>query len=182
MALKMAPRQKIALIATVALGGIPIIASIIRCLRVSQILTSTDPTWKSYDSSNWSAVDTNVSVICASAPALKPLLRQIAPRLMGSSFSTSQPGYSGGYGSGGQSWMGTGRSTEHGFELRSASNYGMQPTHSQTELAHTNCKNEWFMTNDIESQIEDDDHSDISRDHGITKSTHVVISSESRTP
>jgi len=49
LSLRMAKRQKYALLATVAMGGVPIIASIIRCVRVSEILDSNDPTWKSYD-------------------------------------------------------------------------------------------------------------------------------------
>lgn len=94
LTLKTIPRQKYALVAMTSMSGVPVIASMIRCVRISQILESTDPSWRAYDSSIWSAVDANVSILCASAPALKPLLRKIMPGLMGSSHGSSQRGLS----------------------------------------------------------------------------------------
>ena len=87
MRLKVAHAQKVALLITVALGFIPLIASMIRVIRVSAILKAADKSWVSYDSSIWSAVDCNVSILCASAPIVKPLVRKLMPVLLGSTNS-----------------------------------------------------------------------------------------------
>jgi hypothetical protein len=51
----------------------------------------------SWDVATWSAVEVNAGLFCASAPAIKPLLRRVIPGLMASSLgSSSNP--TGGYG------------------------------------------------------------------------------------
>lgn len=57
-----------------------IIAAIFRAVRISTILHSADKTWVSYDSSIWSAVEVDVGLICASAPATWKLVKKVAPR------------------------------------------------------------------------------------------------------
>jgi hypothetical protein len=37
----------------------------------------------------WTAFEINLAIICASAPALKPLINHYAPRILGSSFITA---------------------------------------------------------------------------------------------
>ena len=81
--LQMRARQKVALLATVGLGWVIVIASIIRGVRISAVIAdSSDASWRSYETSIWSAVEVNVALMCAAAPALKPLLQKIAPKLM----------------------------------------------------------------------------------------------------
>lgn len=179
LALQMAPREKGALLITVGLGAIPIIAAIVRCVRIAAILHSNDQTWRSYDTSIWSAVDLNVSVVCASAPALKPLLRKIAPSFMGSTFGNSKPGQSNTYATG-RFWT-TNNDTRGGYELRSAAAHGLPRSQSQTELAYTGV-NEWSTNNKDDGisteldGISDEDNS-LNGDAGIVKHTQVTISS-----
>lgn len=44
-----------------------------------------DPTWSMVNVSVWAMVETSVGVICASLPAIKPLIIRFAPRLLMSS-------------------------------------------------------------------------------------------------
>ena len=90
IALKMNPRQKWALIGIVMLGSFVVIAGLVRLVRVGTTLDKFytpefDPTWDYYDVSIWSSVEIYVSLICAAAPGIKPLVAKILPRLMGSS-------------------------------------------------------------------------------------------------
>ncbi|KAF2146907.1 uncharacterized protein K452DRAFT_283107 [Aplosporella prunicola CBS 121167] len=85
-------RQKIALIFVVSLGWIIIVASIVRLVRLSRALKSSDKNWDSYDASIWTAIECNIGLICVSAPATKPLLQKMAPEFMRSlSNPTSYP-------------------------------------------------------------------------------------------
>lgn len=171
--LKLAPRQRIALLITVCLGGVPIIASIIRAVRVSNILHASDKTWVSFDSSIWSAVDANVSIICASVPSLKPLLRQIAPKFMGSTFGTSNPGTSGQYANTKKSWLDRSFGGK-GYELHSTPRSDMH-NNSQLELANNAGRSDWAIK---QAEADDDAASEGSSVHGgpnITKSVTVAV-------
>jgi hypothetical protein len=81
-ALKMQRTQRIALLGMLTLGWVTVVASIVRAVRISTILTSADKTWVSYDSSIWAAVEVNVAILCASAPAWKPIFKRFAPNLL----------------------------------------------------------------------------------------------------
>ncbi|THW99246.1 hypothetical protein D6D13_10254 [Aureobasidium pullulans] len=172
MRLNLHARQKYALLFTICLGGVPIIASIIRAVRVSSILHAEDKTWVSFDSSIWSAVDANVSIICASVPSLKPLLRQIAPGFMGSTFGTSAPGTSGQYGNTRKSWLDKSFGGR-GYELHSTP---QSEAHngSQLELAGNAGRSDWAIKN---GAADDDAVSEDSIQGGptITKSVTVAI-------
>lgn len=172
MRLNLHARQKNALLFTICLGGIPIIASIVRAVRVSSILHAEDKTWVSFDSSIWSAVDANVSIICAAVPSLKPLLRQIAPGFMGSTFGTSQPGASNQHPTTRKSWL-TKSFGNMGYELHSAGQSGVH-NGSQLELAKNGGTNDWT----IRKGVQDDDEAREEDNQGaaiITKSVTVAV-------
>lgn len=122
-------------------------------------------------------MDANVSILCASAPALKPLLRQIAPGLMGSTFGTSQPGAnSSQFPSGGRSWLGTNKGTGKGYELHSAPRHGDLRSTSQTELARSAGQSEWSTSaQKHDGNVTDDDvvseGGSYTGEPGIVKST-----------
>ncbi|KAH0364596.1 hypothetical protein KCU65_g6737, partial [Aureobasidium melanogenum] len=173
MRLNLHSRQKNALLFTICLGGVPVIASIARLIRVNNILHEEDKTWVSFDSSIWSAVDANVSIICASVPSLKPLLRQIAPGFMGSTFGTSAPGTSGQYANKQKSWLDRSFGNK-GYELHSAPQSGVHNNGSQIELANNAGNNDWAIN---KGANEDDAISEdsIQGAPAITKSVTVAI-------
>lgn len=80
-ALRMPRRQKIILLGIVSLGWFIVIAAVYRIVRISKILESQDGTWDAFDARISSAVDVNVSIVCASIPVTRPLLRKCVPRL-----------------------------------------------------------------------------------------------------
>ena len=95
--LKLQRSQKIALLSTLTLGWVVVVAGIVRVVRIRMILRDPDITWASYDSSIWSSVETDVALICAAAPALKPIFKRFTPGFLYSlsasrSRSTRQPG------------------------------------------------------------------------------------------
>lgn len=59
-----------------------IVAAIVRLVRILQITDSEDIPYDSYDICIWTAVEINTALFCASAPAIKPLLRQVVPGLL----------------------------------------------------------------------------------------------------
>ena len=102
LSLKMAHRQKYALMGIVMLGLFVVVAGIVRMVRVGTTLNKYntvgfDPSWDSYDVSIWTSVEIYVSLMCAAAPGIKPLISKILPKLLGSSYrsrsrTTGQPG------------------------------------------------------------------------------------------
>lgn len=75
--LQMSRRQKTSLYCLFALGYLVVIAGIARTVFVNHVVNETyDQTWSYYDAILWVAVEFNVALICASAPALKPFVRK----------------------------------------------------------------------------------------------------------
>ncbi|KAJ0372630.1 hypothetical protein COL154_000363 [Colletotrichum chrysophilum] len=97
LGLKMPTRVKMALLAVFALGGIVTAISILRLLWLVEVgyhINTTDPT---YDIRfTYSAVETNLAIITASAPALRGLFLRWFPKFFASLKSSSNGRY--GYG------------------------------------------------------------------------------------
>ncbi|PMD45693.1 hypothetical protein L207DRAFT_562804 [Hyaloscypha variabilis F] len=87
--LNIALRQKVALLLVVSLSSLEIIAAIVRLLKVMQFNVSLDRTWDFADITTWSAVEINTGLFCASAPAIKPLMRKWTPGFLSSTHSVS---------------------------------------------------------------------------------------------
>ncbi|KAK6526549.1 hypothetical protein TWF694_005131 [Orbilia ellipsospora] len=77
--LNMPRRQKIPLMMIFALGFFICIVSILRLRFLIKLSQSTDPTWDQPATAYWSAIEMNISIVCACLPALKPLITLIAP-------------------------------------------------------------------------------------------------------
>jgi hypothetical protein len=97
--LGIARSQKISLYAIISLGWLAITASIVRAIRTGQTIESRDPTCETaprplcsdsiltlvvgaaWDIDIWASLEVNIGLLCASAPALKPLIRKVFPSL-----------------------------------------------------------------------------------------------------
>jgi hypothetical protein len=90
--LQIPKHQKIALLIILTIGWFVCLVSILR-LRALAILAQhpQDSSWYSAPTAYWSAIEVNLAIVCASLPALKPLLVRLIP-----AFSTrhSSRGYS----------------------------------------------------------------------------------------
>ncbi|KAH8725552.1 hypothetical protein GQ44DRAFT_681440 [Phaeosphaeriaceae sp. PMI808] len=128
--LKLHRRQRWALVSVVLLGSLAVVAGIVRMVRVGSLLGKPgfDPSWHAYDISIWTNTEIYVSLICASAPGMKPVIVQILPKLLGSTIlSRSRTRQTG---------NGTGKSIELGLRLNSSTNNSkLQGQTSQTALA-----------------------------------------------
>jgi hypothetical protein len=82
-------RQKWALIGIVGLGSFAAMAGLTRMIRVGTTLTKLnfDATWDAYDISIWTSTEIYVSLICASAPGMKPVVAKMLPKLLDSTLS-----------------------------------------------------------------------------------------------
>ncbi|KAF4550861.1 Hypothetical protein D9617_15g042120 [Elsinoe fawcettii] len=81
--LQMHRRQKMIMTATIGIGWLIVVAIIVRAIRIAAVLhNANDATWRTFDVAIWSAVEINVSVFCVSAMAIKPFVKQVAPRIM----------------------------------------------------------------------------------------------------
>jgi hypothetical protein len=85
--LKLHKRQRWALVGVISLGTLAVVAGIVRMIRVSSMLTKADfdPSWDSYDVSIWTTTEIYVSLICAAAPGIKPVVVRMMPKILGSS-------------------------------------------------------------------------------------------------
>ncbi|KAH7081140.1 hypothetical protein BKA63DRAFT_462019 [Paraphoma chrysanthemicola] len=73
-------RQKIALLIILTLGWFVCVVSMLR-LHALVVLAQhpEDSTWYSTATAYWSAIEVNLAIVCASTPALKPLVVRIVP-------------------------------------------------------------------------------------------------------
>jgi len=182
--LKMQRAQRLALLGTLTLGWVTVIAAVIRAVRISTILHSTDSTWVSYDSSIWSAVEVSVSIICAAAPTLKPIFKRWAPGMLYSLSGKTSQGKPGNTDR--SAWVKASSKGAGTFEM-TRSRIGRHDTasHSQEELAHNGSHSNWgsgkldmtVSEDDVESMEGRQAHGD-----GIMKSTHVKVSHWPLTP
>ncbi|KAI1283370.1 hypothetical protein F5Y07DRAFT_408738 [Xylaria sp. FL0933] len=81
-------KQRVALIGVFVIGGLTIIAGIIRIPSLKEAIMSTDPTWDHVGSSIWSSIECNVGIICACLVHLKPLITHFVPTFFGPSRSS----------------------------------------------------------------------------------------------
>lgn len=94
LALKMNSRQKAALLCIVSLGSLAVVAAVVRMVRVGTTLGRyhkpgsgiPDPPWDTYDVTIWTSTEIYVSLTCAAAPGVKPLIGKLLPHLLGTTF------------------------------------------------------------------------------------------------
>jgi hypothetical protein len=97
-------KQRIGLIALFGVGSLVNIAGGLRLYYSIIVNNSRDGTWTGFQLWTWEAVEVDLGITCACAPALKPLLLRWFPKLMHSVFganSSSNPsrkGFSAGNG------------------------------------------------------------------------------------
>ncbi|KAL3452017.1 hypothetical protein BJX65DRAFT_320778 [Aspergillus insuetus] len=75
-------RQKFALLAVFALGGLVVITSILRLSSLRTVAKSNDTSWSNVAAAYWTAAECNVAIICACLPFLRPLISRIFPRFL----------------------------------------------------------------------------------------------------
>lgn len=79
--------QRVGLVVLFSIGGVIVVASSFRAYWIHYTLYETyDATWEGYQIWVWTAVETNVGVICGCIPALKPLLFPNRARAQGSKY------------------------------------------------------------------------------------------------
>ena len=87
-------KQRIGLLALFGVGSLVNIAVGLRLYYSIVVNDSKDGTWTSFQLWTWEAVEVDLGIACACAPALKPLLLRWFPKLMHSVFganSSSNP-------------------------------------------------------------------------------------------
>jgi hypothetical protein len=58
------------------------IISVIRLPALHLAATTSDPTWNNIGIANWSCIELNAAITCASLSTLKPLISRIFPKLL----------------------------------------------------------------------------------------------------
>lgn len=61
------------------------VISVVRLQALTTWADSSNPTWNNLSVSQWSTIEINVGIICASMPTLRLLLLRVFPRLSGNS-------------------------------------------------------------------------------------------------
>lgn len=89
--LQIPKQQKIALLSILTIGWFVCVVSILRLHALTVMVANPqDTTWYSAASAYWSTIEMNMAILCASLPALKPLLVNIIP---GFASRTTSRGY-----------------------------------------------------------------------------------------
>ncbi|KAG9195799.1 hypothetical protein G6011_00920 [Alternaria panax] len=97
--LQIALRQRVALLAILTIGWFVCVVSILRLHALIALVEHPDDnTYYSAPAAYWSAIEMNLAIVCASLPALKPLIVKIIPGF--SSTVQSARSYGNGYGTG----------------------------------------------------------------------------------
>jgi hypothetical protein len=88
--LHVSQRQRWALVGIVGLGSLAAIAGVLRMARLSLTLSKPnfDASWDAYDVSIWTSTEIYVSLICAAAPGVKPVVSLVLPKLLGTSLAS----------------------------------------------------------------------------------------------
>jgi hypothetical protein len=80
--------QRIGLVVLFSVGGVIVVAGSFRAYWIHYTLFETyDATWEGYNIWIWTAIETNVGVICGCIPALKPLLFRTRARVQNSKYA-----------------------------------------------------------------------------------------------
>ncbi|KAF3905036.1 hypothetical protein AA313_de0205336 [Arthrobotrys entomopaga] len=75
--LRLPMRQKVGLVGVFALGFFVCLAGALRLYYVALTAYSYDKTWDGFSAWIWTAAESDVGIICASLPALKPLITKV---------------------------------------------------------------------------------------------------------
>ncbi|KAG0634514.1 hypothetical protein HOY80DRAFT_1140618 [Tuber brumale] len=82
-------RQKNGLIGIFALGALGVLAGIFRLFSIKKFVASHDRSFDGVDISIWSIVEATISIVCGSAPAIKPFFSKFLPNVLGVSSNKS---------------------------------------------------------------------------------------------
>ncbi|KAL4904956.1 hypothetical protein BDW74DRAFT_24163 [Aspergillus multicolor] len=123
--LQLPKRQKLALMAVFALGGLVVITSVLRLSGLRKVARSTDTSWSNVAAAYWTAAECNVAIICACLPFLRPLISRIFPKFLSTNSYNKR--------SGNPTRTTAGRSTR----LKSTTNRGMFSQHDPEFGLHT---------------------------------------------
>jgi len=78
--LQIAKRQKIALIGVLSIGWFVCVVSVLRLTSLIALFSHPeDYTYYSAPAAYWSGIEMNLAIVCASLPALKPLIVRVIP-------------------------------------------------------------------------------------------------------
>ncbi|KAL9625385.1 MAG: hypothetical protein Q9160_000448 [Pyrenula sp. 1 TL-2023] len=83
-------KKKFAVMMVFGLGLFVIVVSAVRMTTLTSTVKNTDPTFSSVSTYEWSIVESNVGIICASLPMVRNLLASYFPRVFGTDRSHSQ--------------------------------------------------------------------------------------------
>ncbi|KAK2745164.1 hypothetical protein FQN55_006288 [Onygenales sp. PD_40] len=91
--LHMPTTQRLSIIAIFACGFFVCIVSIIRLESIITLLKSPDLTWDTTDVLIWSTIESHITILCACAPHLKPLVTRFIPGFLRSGISRPSQSY-----------------------------------------------------------------------------------------
>ncbi|KAG5660245.1 hypothetical protein KAF25_003767 [Fusarium avenaceum] len=157
---------KIAVLSLFVLGSVVGIIGIIRVISIHhQLVEGPNPGEDTFYTvlPVWGAVETNIAIICASVPALRPLVRNWFPALFGSSGATSGTPYGDRYANG------------YGNSARGAS--GLR-SHNHDDIRMKDLRGSRNQHTEIRSVSPSGSEEEIMTYNGIMRTTNVNVSYE----
>ncbi|KAF4344335.1 integral membrane protein [Fusarium beomiforme] len=92
--LQISRRQKLGLICFFGIGGVTVFTSIMRLIALIRSMGTEDQSWGGGPVLLWIFAEANLSIICATLTTVKPFIKHISPRILGSSYGASKNGMS----------------------------------------------------------------------------------------
>ncbi|KUJ24255.1 uncharacterized protein LY89DRAFT_663009 [Mollisia scopiformis] len=90
-ALKLPKPQRTVLIILFSMGTFACVASILRLAHLNHLGSGSDVTYQTVSSLNWSVVEVDTGIVCASLSSLRPLGKRLIPNLFSQSSRASSP-------------------------------------------------------------------------------------------
>ncbi|UPL01477.1 hypothetical protein LCI18_012411 [Fusarium solani-melongenae] len=90
--LQIAIRQKIGLVCFFAVGGVTVFTSIMRLIALINSMGNMDQSWGGGPVLLWIFAEANLSCICAALPTIKPFIKHISPRILGTTDPATKSG------------------------------------------------------------------------------------------
>ncbi|KAJ4263056.1 hypothetical protein NW762_006669 [Fusarium torreyae] len=90
--LQISKRQKIGLICFFCIGGVTVFTSIMRLIALIRTMSTKDQSWGGGPVLLWIFAEANLSIICATLTTVKPFIKHISPRILGTSNLGSKSG------------------------------------------------------------------------------------------
>jgi hypothetical protein len=159
--LQIPKQQKIALVGVLTIGWFVCVVSILRLTALVELSKHPeDRTYYAAPTAYWSAIEANLGIVCASLPALKPLIVKIIPAFSTRSSRSREYGTRQSTHMGPNYELGSKATREHGDDDRESTTAPINAKAYSKKIEHQELGKSIYVTQQVEQHFEDGHCSD----------------------